>query len=270
MAKQHWEAIRDARSDLTDYVVHLTRSKGNQTALEKLLQILRSGVIKPTFGPKPISGQNTTSITVKGPAPAVCLTEQTIAAIVKTLHMPGVRNRYRGYGIAYHKVDLYYCGGRPVLYGTSEILGHQVRQGERGWKEGKEIYTGGLPADHQYLFVRYEPKMGGSGDYPCDWTWEREWRLRANRANRWLFSNGGLPVLLSCDDKTPPRGAIIVERDEDIPKVNACLDALTQEGVEWASRLRWVVSLETAERKLTPPGKDARYARLETWPAKPQ
>lgn len=263
MAMKNWEAIRAARDDLTDYVVHLTRMGSNQTPLDTLLQILRSGVIRPTFGLKRLAGKSTTSITVKGPDPAVCLTEQTIAAIVKTL--PIVRSRYSGYGIAYHKVDLHAFGGRPVLYGTSEILGRQVRQGEPNWQEGKEIYGGGLPANHQYLFVRYDPAMAGTGSYPSsDWTWEREWRIRANGR---LAANGGLPVLLSFDCDNPPRGAIIVEQDEDTPVVIACLDALTQEGVEWASRLRRVVSLDTARRKLDPPGKDARYARLETWPS---
>src|SRR5262249_17003268 len=119
MAKRNWEAIREARDDLTDYVVHLTRRVGNQSPLETLLQILRSEVIRPTFGLKQLAGKSTTSITVKGPFPAVCLTEQTIAAIVKTL--PLVRDRYRGYGIAYHKVDLHAVGGRPVLYATSDV-----------------------------------------------------------------------------------------------------------------------------------------------------
>src|SRR5262245_45070220 len=103
MAKKHWEAIRAARDDLTDYVVHLTRTGTNGNPLVTRLQILRSGVIRPTFGLKRLARQTTTSITVKGPDPAVCLTEQTIAAIFKTL--PIVGDRYRGYGIAYHKVD---------------------------------------------------------------------------------------------------------------------------------------------------------------------
>lgn len=263
MALKNWEAIRVARDDLTDFVVHLTRTGSNLTPLDALVQILRSGVIRPTFGVKQLAGRTTTSITVKGPHPAVCLTEQTIAAIVRTL--PIVGSRYCGYGIANHKVDLHAFGGRPVLYGTSEILGRQVRQGEPGWQGGKEIYVGGLPTDHQYLFVRYDPAMAGSGSYPSsDWTWEREWRIRENGL---VASNGGLPVLLPFDCSSSPRGAIIVERDKDIPAVIACLDAVAQEGVEWANRLRRVVSLETARRMLNPPSNDARFARLETWPS---
>jgi hypothetical protein len=259
MAMKTWEEIRAARHDLTDYVVHLTQKKPNKTGVESLLQILRSQAVLPTFGRKPLYGRTTTSITVKGPYPAVCLTEQTIAAIVKTL--PIIGSRYCGYGIAYHKVHLRQFGGGPVFYATEAVLGRKICKGEEGWEEGKEIYTGGLRPEHQYLFVRYEPEMPGSGSYPSDWTWEREWRV----GREGCFA-GGLPLLLSCDWQNPPRGAIIVERDEDIPPVIACLDDIAQRGFEWASRLRRVVSLETAQRKLAPPDNDARYARLETWP----
>ena len=111
-----WERIRDARDDLTDYVIHFTKNvfrPVSQPARFTLAAILACGYIRPTFAPRPSRHINTPSPTIKGPCPAVCLTEQPIAAVLK---MPG--KRYSGYGIAYHKVPLYLAGGRPVLYGS--------------------------------------------------------------------------------------------------------------------------------------------------------
>ena len=95
------------------------------------------------------------------------------------------------------------------------------------------------------------------GDYPVDFTWEREWRVRAQEP--------GLPVLRTTDWYKTATGAILVERDEDVPHFTAILDGLAAQGRKWAQRLRRILSLETAKRMLD--AGDARYGRIETWPA---
>ena len=132
-----WERIREARHDLTDYVVHLTRARflPYVAPLDVLLEILRSGYIRPTFGRKQIKGSVAVVTTVKGPEPAVCLTEQPLSAILKILDL--IRDRYRGYGIAYHKVPLHMIGGLPVLYGTPDLLGRSVKVGEPSYQKDK-------------------------------------------------------------------------------------------------------------------------------------
>jgi hypothetical protein len=165
VGKQVWEQIRSARLDLTDYVVHLTRRRSTPHyvhARDVLLEILRTGYIRPTFAEKVTNGPLV--ITVKGPEPAVCLTEQPIEAILKTLPVAG--GRYAAFGLAYHKVPLHSIGGRPVLYGTWDVLGREIGRGQKGYQKGKQIYTGGLPENLQYLWVKYEPKLPGKGEYP--------------------------------------------------------------------------------------------------------
>jgi hypothetical protein len=261
-AKKDWERIRGARDDLTDYVIHFTKPRYNPhvSARDVLLEILQRGYIEPTFAPSPTNHWPT----VKGPAPAVCLTEQPISAVLKTPRL--TKERYSKYGIAYHKVPLYEMGGRPVLYASYQELGRRIPEGAPGSAAGAEVYTGRLPPELQYLWVGYEPAMPGSESYPTDFTWEREWRIRTDTS--WFRPVGGgppipgLPILLPTDRTTT--GAIIVENDEDVPLIRQCLNALAGAGEAWAGHLRRVVSLQTAQRQLDQG--DRRYARLETWP----
>jgi hypothetical protein len=250
-----WEWIRSARADLTDYVVHFTkhcfRPPVWDRARDVLAKILTCGYIRPTFAFKPTRFNRTPRPTIKGPTPAVCLTEQPVSAILKTSTTP-----YSGYGIAYHKVPLYEAGGRPVLYGSQKELGRPLRQEEQGWEREKEVCTGGLPPELQYLWVRYKPLMAGSADYPVDFTWEREWRVKVD--------GDGLPVLLRTDWYRPPKGIIIVERDEDIAFFREELAKLAVSGKEWSKHLTRIASLSTAKNKLKEG--DDRYAKLDTWP----
>jgi hypothetical protein len=178
-----WTQFRQ-REDLTDYVIHLTRGRfddsGSVPALQVLLEILRSGHLRPTFAlfhNRP---------TIQGPDPAVCLTEMPLRYILHALDLQKGRPRARldGYGIAYHKVDLHKHGGRPAWYATFD----EMRR---------------LPAELLYLYAEYEPIIAAPGSYPRkDFTWEREWRAKA--------SGPGLPVVLPQDADEQPRGALIV------------------------------------------------------------
>ena len=251
-----WERIREKREDLTDYVIHFTKPVYGSTeyysAKARLAKILRDGYIRPTFAPMPSRYRRTPAPTIKGPDPAVCLTEQPLWAFLET-----PTRKYSGYGIAYHKVPLFDAGGRAVLYGSERELGGRLREGEDGWEEGKEIYAGGLPRDLQYLWARYAPIIPGHGEaYPVDFTWEREWRIKPEPP--------GLPIVLSTDWYEDATRAIIVERDEDVPVFRRGLKTLACEGQKWAERTLLIVSLETAREKLKQG--DRRYGRIDTWP----
>jgi hypothetical protein len=265
-----WQRIRLERIDITDYVIHFTRyrssfdrkwsdrSPGFAQPEEVFKEILEDGFIRPTFAPIRSKTFGSTSNTVRGPYPAVCLTEQPLSAVLVTRRCAG--SRYSGFGIAYHKYALFHAGGRPVLYGSKCMLGRRMKPDEPGYEEGKEIYTGGLPADLQYLWVRYEPAVGDSGDYPIDFTWEREWRVKC--------SGAGLPVYLDqysgVFNPATPVCALVVEKDEQVAKVRSLLQAKMGQGVVWAGKLTRIVSLETVATKLKLG--DQRYARIETWP----
>lgn len=253
--------IRAHRNDLTDYVVHLTKDRFDPrvSALQVLMEILETGYIRPTFALNQNSSSGGQSRpAVKGPHPAVCLTEQPISAILKTLKFVG--SRYSGYGIAYYKPILYEKGGRPVLYGNEHEIGQKIKKGELGWEEGKENYKGGLPPELQYLWVKYDPREVSVFQYKVDFTWEREWRVKF--PNPW-FKDGGLPVAIR-NPWSKRQGAILVAKEAEVAPVLSFVKKFRRRGIEWTQYIGKVVSLEKAAEKLEL--NDQKYARLETWP----
>lgn len=265
----HWQRIRRERTDLTDYVIHFTKMRLDEPAWEArpcialefdvFLEILNDGYIMPTFASRRSKVSGTTCNTVRGPEPAVCLTEQPLSDVLLSRKCSG--NRYSGLGIAYHKYALYSEGGRPVIYGDKSMLGRAVRQGEPGFQAGKDIYMGGLPPDLQYLWVQYKPTVGTHAyDYPIDFTWEREWRIKPKLAGLPIYLHGSAGLF-------PPDlavGALVVESDSQVAFVRELLQAKAASGCSWARKLTKIVSLQTADRMLKEG--DARFARIETWP----
>lgn len=260
---KYWQQIRRDRSDITDYVIHLTKNRytptwpdrpGNKNAWHVFCEIIEDGYIRSSFAPvTKINGK--AGNTVRGPSPAICLTEQPLSSILETNRNFG--DRYSGFGIAYHKYAFFNAGGMPVIYGPESLLGRRLSSGEPGYQEDREIFTGGLPAEFQFLWVRYSPGMGDS--YPADFTWEREWRIKCDEK--------GLPLYLNGYDekfKGIPVGALVVERDEHIEWVRKTLAAKVAQGIEWAGKFTKIVSLQTVERMLK--AGEKQYGRIETYP----
>jgi hypothetical protein len=266
-----WQRIRLARTDLTDYVIHFTKLRSDvfnkktpegrpflAHPFDVFCEILDDGFIRPTFAPIRSLTAGTTSNTVRGPVPAVCLTEQPLSAVLVTQKCAG--GRYSGFGVAYHKYALFCEGGRPVIYGSKPLLGKRIQSGDVDYEDGKEIFAGGLPKELQYLFVQYKPTIEFFDDHPIDFTWEREWRITCR--------NGGLPVHLDRNanlfKSDAPAGALVVERDEQVSAVRDRLAKIAEQGKKWATQLTRIVSLETSARMLA--AGDSRYSRIETWP----
>jgi len=114
------EPVRAQRGDLTDYVVHLTRGRINPpvSALQVLKEILNTGLIRPTLAPyNSRSSGGKARPGVKGPYPVVCLTEQPLSAMIRTLKY--TTGRYSGYGIAYYKPSMRSRVVRQVGVGAS-------------------------------------------------------------------------------------------------------------------------------------------------------
>lgn len=192
---RRWAQIKKARPDLTDYLIHWTKEryeKGSRaSAFEVVVEIVRCGYLKPGFAVMtPLLRNPKPRPTVRGSYPAACFTEQTLGCFLESCKLS---SRYRPYGVALHKWALYHYGGRPVIYGSEDMLGRKLTLNERGYQEGKEIYTGGLPVDYQYLWVRYDPVPGQEG-YPVDFTHEREWRCRPQTS--YHAGIEGVPILL--------------------------------------------------------------------------
>lgn len=250
--------IRARRIDLTDYVMHMTKDDEaiGLTAQKRLKQIIRDHFIRPTFAPMPNRrSAGKTKPTIKGPYPAVCLTEQPLWALVEMENLPVLRKRYSGYGIAFHKGGLHLCGARPVIYGDEALLGRRVCRGEDNYEEGKEIYTGGLPLTHQYRWTRYLPALAQDKDYPFDFTWEREWRYQPSS------TENGLEILGYPEGRL---GAIIVRYDEDIASFRTLIRRVAKTHKRLSFFEHRIVSLETADTQLKVGHQE--YGRLETWP----
>lgn len=195
-----WERIRNARTDVTDYVIHWIKGRYEEGKKIQpfiiLIDILNCGYLKPSFGIRSSIYDKSKRPTIKGPYPAVCFTEQTLDNFVKSCKV--LPNRYSLYGIALHKRALYQYGGRPVIYGTENILGQVLTPHELGYEKDREIYKDGLSKEHQYLWVRYEPVPNPDG-YVIDWTHEREWRCRVKAPYHALegsLPEEGVPILL--------------------------------------------------------------------------
>lgn len=130
------------RSDITPYLIHWCKNDrfDYDEAFQCLLNILISEKLIAS------------SELIMGKHHVICFSEAPIKEVVRHHH-----GKYLPFGIAYLKKTIFEKGGRPVIYQT------------------KEEYSK-LPIDLQWRHVSYNP----SGDSPCDFTWEREWRINVN------------------------------------------------------------------------------------------
>lgn len=272
---RHWKRIREARHDLTDYVIHWTKEQyeknSRSSAFEVLLEIVRCGYLKPTFAiMTPVLRNPTPRPTIKGPYPAVCFTEQTLDCFLESCRSS---SRYRPYGVALHKWALHNYGGRPVIYASEDMLGRKLTVEEKGYQEGKEIYTDGLHVEYQYLWVRYEPIPEHEG-YPIDFTHEREWRCRPRPSYHPGIDEVPLllPVTLSGDKVVSYLPRLLVNKTTEKEKLT-CI--IKEKSLSWKEMCdtRYlkeyydvlpsvkIVALEEVEEHLQ--AGDKRWARLE-------
>lgn len=273
----NWQRIREARTDLTDYVVHLTRfvvdgDNGRRDVKEgrvRLKEIIRSGYLLPTAAHR-ITRNKNRNPTVRGPHKAVCFTGQPLEQIPATVRH-GCGTGYKEYGIALHKADLFNYGGRPAIYGDEALFAS-------------------LDDEFKYRWVRYHPVRPGGGD-PVDFTFEREWRSRIASTDTlpWGHDLPGVPLLLP-DDFTrvslpwssgrwmynkvsAPDFRILVKWDIDVKPIRDFInglaagpDASNYHQVYYrALKKAQVISLEQVERKLLDEG-DTAYRRIEYLP----
>jgi len=136
-----WQRIREVRPDITDYLIHWVRPKYEGGKVIKplviLLDIIESGYLKATFATRGSIYDRSKRPTVKGSYPAVCFTEQSLENFIKSCKV--LPSHYYPYGVALYKRALYQYGGRPVIYGSEDILGIPLRPNESEYETGKEI-----------------------------------------------------------------------------------------------------------------------------------
>jgi hypothetical protein len=139
-----------SRSDISDYVIHFTKSTEEADALTILLTIVGEGRLAGSNGK------------IKGGYQCVCFTEAPLPAVAGGLVNANSFSRYSPFGLMFRKSWVYERGARPVIY------------------QPDQEYSS-LPEELRWRHVRYEP----NGTPPIDFTWEREWRLHSDEL---LFS----------------------------------------------------------------------------------
>lgn len=132
------------RPDISDQLIHFTSGESTEDAFANLCNIVDQRRI---YG-------GTTNI--RGGYSCVCLTEAPLNSLPGGFVNPAAYSRYSPFGIIIDKTYLFDLGARPVIYGSSDEF-NMIPEGMR-WRH-----------------MRYEP----TSNPPTDFTWEREWRLRA-------------------------------------------------------------------------------------------
>jgi hypothetical protein len=131
------------RDDLSANLIHLTRGDSDQAAADAFLAILQSQRLLGSVRD------------IRGGYRCVCFSEAPLSKLANVLASVGQSTmRYKPFGVMVAKTWLFHKGARPVIYQP-------------------EVEYDLLSEQQKFRHVRYEP---GKVDY----TWEREWRLRAD------------------------------------------------------------------------------------------
>jgi hypothetical protein len=123
-------------------LTHFTRGLGTDTAMDNLVAILRSGLIRGS------------ARMVRTKRKVVCLFDAPWSELNRIL-VRGNRRRYEPFGIALEKRYAFKMGARPVIY--------------MPWPEAHEM----LPEHDLWRVVAIDLEQAP----PLDWTFEREWRV---------------------------------------------------------------------------------------------
>lgn len=169
-----------SRPDLSPHLIHFTKAAGSLDAFSMLLKII---------GEKRLRGSDGF---VKGGATCISFTEAPFEILAEGLANPHGETRYSGFGLRFHKAQIYRLGGRPVIY-----------------QPDREYHA--LPAALRWRHVRFEPLA----EPPIDWTWEREWRLPLEELP---FTENDIEVVVP-DDEAAGRFVQEFERESH----NSCM-----------------------------------------------
>ena len=134
------------RPDIAPNLLHLLRGDSRGDALDLLRAVISERCL-------PGNGQ-----AVRDGSRCVCFSEAPIKQLRDVFRWSAERDaRLQPFGVLLGKDYLYALGGRPVIYQSDD----EYEQ---------------LPAPLRYRHVRYDPVSVP----PIDFSWEREWRLRAD------------------------------------------------------------------------------------------
>lgn len=254
------DEIKSRRTDVTDWVVHWTHMETmdgkTKSSWDILKEILQCGYLRPSKAPRLVGDTNQKKWcdTIKGEAPVVCFSEQTLKARLESFLADA--RRYSGCGIAFQKCRLFKYGGRPVIYGDDGLLAR-------------------LHRDDKYLWVKYDPLPQKHREYPIDWTHEREWRAQVLDYKDPVFGQTpleGIPLVLPpIDLSSSPNRLLpkIVVLNDTVEKTmwNFILSMPEYKGTNYFIKYFYEHITELEIIKLVDiSDKNEKYWRLETFP----
>lgn len=182
------EQLLARRSDLSTFLVHLTRAKDSQSALDALKGILREQMLIASSAFGMAVDKLTASNLATDSQKAVCFTETPLQNVsLLTEQIDGRNCQFEPYGIAIARKQGRRLGINPVWY-LDITPGHDWLTGPINGLIDEAIGGGAFEDQHISKVAPYFEQMGtyrGSSDpwvrgYRKEFWWEREWRHVGN------------------------------------------------------------------------------------------
>jgi hypothetical protein len=177
------QPIRDVlnrRTDLSTFVVHLTRDKDGRTARDALVSIMNTGYLRAETAMGWAKDEDVRTDPSKQTQRVICFSETPLEHIYSLVaDIEGRKTRLRPYGLAMTKVTARKLGINPIWY-VDQTAG-QSKQ----WVVSKALdeLRDAAIADgnfHQSTIAKVTPFMEQMGSWPGrrpkEFWWEREWR----------------------------------------------------------------------------------------------
>ncbi|RJT16066.1 hypothetical protein [Rahnella inusitata] len=180
------------RHDYTDWLIHFVRDRDFDqdypVETEEEFDFLVGGELEPdasafsvllsilNIGLKPYYSFRNGQTTIYGGTPAICVTEMPIYSFAQYISARRDTKKVSAYGIAILKKEFFKAGGRPVIYGTTDLnVSFEVNT-----PTYRVLDQSILNKSEQYRYVAYNPSGNNIKDRWIDWSHEREWRWREN------------------------------------------------------------------------------------------
>lgn len=204
MAKRAIEDVLWQRLDLSQFLVHLTKSDKDETAKERLTSILACEVLLASQNELSDARFRVASAAKKAKPNlfrAVCFTETPLSELKHIFDIAGRKVNLEPYGLVFLKKNLAAKGVSPVIYLNNSrgdkkaVVDALISLKDSHPKEAQQI----LPL----LCVFGEPLIPGRAEVveKIDFTWEREWRWPVIESDLFEFSQDDVLIGLCPNDE---------------------------------------------------------------------
>ncbi|MEV4813315.1 abortive infection system antitoxin AbiGi family protein [Micromonospora avicenniae] len=213
------EELLHRRTDLSTFLIHLTRDSPDATARENLLAIAENGVVeaRTAFGP---AAPYEPYLAITATQKAVCFTETPLEHTWMMLeNIDGRSVHFQPYGLAITKTTARKSGFNPVWYSditpgrtwpiasVNAMIDDAVR---RATSDGK-VDSEALSEEPIFKVTPFFEQMGPTRYSRKEFWWEREWRRIGDY--KISFPSRVVAIFAPADDHEPLR--------EDLTQIHA-------------------------------------------------